>query len=418
MNAPARAAQSTQAAAGRTGVALLTGGADTPYAFGIALALMSRGVCLDIIAGDDLDRPQFRNAAGVTFLNLRGNQRTDASPLSKVSRVLLYYGRLIRYALIARPKVFHILWNNKFDTIDRTLLMLYYKALGKRVVLTAHNVNAGKRDGNDSALNRLTLRIQYQLADHIFVHTSSMKDELIAEFDVRESSITVIPFGINNAVPNTDVTRAQARQHLGIGLDEKAILFFGTIAPYKGLEYLVAAFQRLLTERSDYRLIIAGRPKNGSEMYWEAVRRTIEGLDQGRLLQKIEFIPDEDTELYFKAADVLILPYKEIFQSGVLFLGYSFGLPAIVADVGSLSEDVVAGQTGFVFKPGDPGDLARAIDTYFSSELFAALPDRRQQIRDFANEQHSWDTVGRMTQTVYDGLVTSTVPAENSPSRC
>lgn len=395
-----------QGAGRRAEVALLTGGADTPYAFGLALALMSKGIGLDIIAGDELDRPQFHGTAGVNFLNLRGNQATDAGLLTKVSRVLIYYGRLIRYALIARPTVFHILWNNKFETLDRTLLMLYYKALGKKVILTVHNVNAGRRDSNDTALNRLTLRIQYRLADHSFVHTSSMKKELIADFHVRESAVTVIPFGINNAVPDTGVTVAQARERLGIGPGERAILFFGTIAPYKGLEYLLAAFERLLTERGDYRLIIAGRPRNGSEKYWETIRRTITGMDQGRMIQKIEFIPDEDTELYFKAADVLILPYTEIFQSGVLFLGYSFGLPAIVADVGSLSEDIVDGKTGFVFSAGDSVDLARVINVYFESELFKALPSRRQQIRDYADEQHSWDTVGRMTQTVYDALLT------------
>ena len=90
-------------------VALLTGGADTPYAFGLALALMSRGIGLDIIAGDELDRPQFHGTAGVSFLNLRGNQATDASLSTKVSRVLIYYGRLIRYGSIARPRLFHIL---------------------------------------------------------------------------------------------------------------------------------------------------------------------------------------------------------------------------------------------------------------------------------------------------------------------
>jgi D-inositol-3-phosphate glycosyltransferase len=390
----------------RAEVALLTGGADTPYAFGLSLALMARGIGLDIIAGDELDRPRFHGTAGVSFLNLRGNQATGASLSTKVARVLMYYGRLIRYALVARPRVFHILWNNKFETFDRTLLMLYYRALGKKLVLTVHNVNAGRRDSNDSALNRLTLRMQYRLADHCFVHTDGMKKELIADFQVRESAITVIPFGINNAVPDTDVTSTQARERLGIGPGEKAILFFGTITPYKGLEHLVAAFERLLAERSDYRLIIAGRPKNGSEKYWEAIRRTIEGMDQGRILQKIEFVPDEDTELYFKAADVLILPYTEIFQSGVLFLGYSFGLPAIVADVGSMSDDVVQGKTGFVFRAGDPVDLARVIEVYFASELFKALPGRRRQIRDHAEERHSWDTVGRMTQTVYEALLT------------
>ena len=71
----------------------------------------------------------------------------------------------------AQPKIFHILWNNKFEFFDRTLLMLYYKLLGKKIVFTAHNVNIRKRDGNDSWLNRFSLKIQYQLVDHIFVHT-------------------------------------------------------------------------------------------------------------------------------------------------------------------------------------------------------------------------------------------------------
>ncbi len=254
-------------ASSRFTVALLTGGGDTPYAFGLATALEARGVCLDLIAGNELDRPEFHRTPYVNFLNLRGNQEPNASALSKASRVLIYYFRLIRYASTATPKIFHLLWNNKFDTFDRTLLTLYYKVLGKKVILTVHNVNAGRRDGNDSALNRLTLRIQYRLADHVFVHTDPMKKELVEDFSVRPSAITVIPFGINNAVPVTAMTAAEARQRLGIGPHERTLLFFGTIVAYKGLEYLVDAFRRLLSERGDYRLIIAGRPRKDSEKY-------------------------------------------------------------------------------------------------------------------------------------------------------
>ncbi len=94
--------------------------------------------------------------------------------------------------------------------------MLFYRLLGKRIVLTVHNVNAGRRDSKDTPLNRLTLRIQYRLADHIFVHTEKMKLELIEEFGVQGHRVTVIPFGINNAVPNTRLTPSEARQRLGI----------------------------------------------------------------------------------------------------------------------------------------------------------------------------------------------------------
>ncbi len=182
--------------------------------------------------------------------------------------------RLIRYAATAKAQIFHILWNNKFETFDRTFLMLYYRFLGKRIVLTVHNVNAGRRDFEDTPLNRLTLRIQYRPADHIFVHTEKMKLELVKEFDVKEDRVTVIPFGINNAVPNTSLTGSQARSHLGIRDGEKSILFFGNIAPYKGLEYLITAFQKVMLRHDDCRLIIAGRPKN-CDKYWMAIRNAI-----------------------------------------------------------------------------------------------------------------------------------------------
>src|SRR4029077_5114391 len=109
----------------------------------------------------------------------------------------------------------------------------------------------------------------------------------------------------------------------------------------------------------------------GAEAYWSGIQDTItRHVDPSRTFLKIEFVPDEATELYFKAADVLVLPYTEIFQSGVLFLGYSFGLPVIAADVGSMKEEIVEGRTGFLCKPRDPADIAAVIETYFESELF------------------------------------------------
>ena len=386
-------------------VALLTGGRDKPYAFGMATELISKGVSLDLIGSDDLDCPEFRDKAGVHFLNLRGDQSSDVGFARKTLRVASYYAGLVRYAAHAKPRIFHILWNNKFLNFDRTVLMFYYKRLRKKVVLTVHNVNAGIRDSNDSPLNRLTLRIQYRLSDHIFVHTEQMKRELSAGFGVGESKITVIPFGINNAVPNTPLTPSEARQRLGISDDKKTILFFGNIAPYKGVEYLIAAFQQLQAQGYDYRLIIAGRPKD-CESYWSAIRETIrDDVQKGRILLRADYIPDDETETYFKAAHVLVLPYRHIYQSGVLFLGYSFGLPVLAADVGALKEEIVEGTTGFAFKPENPADLASTIQRYFSSDLFQNLDARRQQIKDFATEKHSWDVVGQMTISTYVNLL-------------
>jgi D-inositol-3-phosphate glycosyltransferase len=391
-------------------VALLTGGSDRPYVFGLTTSLISNGVAMDLIGSDELDFPEFRSKPGLNFLNLRGCSRPDVSFLRKVFRISTYYAKLIRYAATSKPKIFHILWNNKFELFDRTLLMLYYRLLRKRVVLTVHNVNARKRDSTDTSLNRLTLRIQYRMAHHIFVHTAKMKGQLIEEFGVQSTQVTVIPFGINNAVPNTSLTPADAKQRLGLSKSEKTILFFGRITPYKGLEYLIAAFRQVLCLDQNYRLIIAGNPDRCEE-YWRAIREEIrEDVQKRQVLLKANFIPDDETEVYFKAADVVVLPYRDIYQSGVLFLGHSFGLPVIAADVGSLKDEIVEGKTGFVFRPEDPTNLARVIEQYFESDLYANLSDRRCEIRAHVNERHSWDVVSQMTMTTYAGLLRIPLP--------
>jgi len=388
-------------------VALLTGGGDKPYALGMAAALTSVGIQVDFIGSDDLSVPELLSNDRVNFLNLRGDQRHDANWAEKIVRVLRYYVSLTVYAATAKPKLFHILWNNKFQLLDCTLLMFYYRLLGKKVVLTAHNVNAGKRDLNDSWLNRVSLRIQYSLCDHIFVHTDGMKREIASEFRIPESKVSVIPFGINNTVPDTSLSSAEAKRQLDIRNNDKALLFFGNIAPYKGLEYLIAAFRELLNRDTSYRLLVVGKPK-GPESYWNQVRRGITSSDiADNVSAKIEYVPDEETEVYFKAADVLILPYAHVFQSGVLFLGYSFGLPAIAADVGSLKEEIIDGETGFVFKPRDSSDLARRIENYFNSELFRNLENRRGHIKAYANERYSWHKVATITADVYSQLLIS-----------
>lgn len=388
-------------------VALLTGGDDKPYVLGLVEALTSGGVVFDLIGSDDLSVPELLDNRRINFLNLRGDQHPEANVAQKAARVLSYYGRLIRYAAKARPQIFHILWNNKFEVFDRTLLILYYKLLGKKVVFTAHNVNARKRDGSDSWLNRFSLRIQYRLMDHILVHTKRMKAELVADFRISEEKVTVIPFGINNTVPNTALSAAEAKRLLGISSSDKMLLCYGQIAPYKGLEYLVAAFAELLKRDRSYRLIIAGKPK-WNEVYWKGIEQLIK--DNGvrdRVIQRIEHVPDEETELYFKAADVLVLSYTRVFQSGVIFLGYSFGLPVIAADVGSLPEEIVQGETGFVFKPGDSSDLALKIEQYFRSDIFRNLETRRAEIKKYANERYSWSKVAAIATAIYSDLLRS-----------
>ena len=253
-------------------VCLLTGGDDRPYALGMASTLASRAIRVDFIGSNKLDAPELHQTPLIAFLNLRGDQREDAPFRRKLVRILTYYVRLLKYVLRSRPRIFHILWNNKFEHFDRTLLMLYYRLFGKRIVFTAHNVNTRKRDGHDTWFNRLSLRIQYWLCHHIVVHTAAMKDELATDFGIPSPRVSVIPFGINNTCPSTALGYREARERIGVGPSEKILLFFGQIAPYKGLEYLVSAFSELAKQDAGYRLLIAGKVKKGHSAYWNKIR--------------------------------------------------------------------------------------------------------------------------------------------------
>lgn len=395
--------QETPVSSSRIEIGLLTGCQDRPYAFELAMALISRGVSVDVIGSDEVDSPAFHTTPSLRFLNYRGSQRQDAKFSKKLASLAVYYAKLIRYAARSKPRVLHILWNNKFEFFDRTILMLYYKMLGKKIAFTAHNVNQARRDSKDSPLNRVTLKTQYRLCDHIFVHTRKMKSELCEDFGVPEKAVTVIRHPINNAFPDTDLGPSEAKLKLGLREDEKAILYFGRIRPYKGIEYLVAAFRQLVERRSDYRLIVAGEPKKGSETYLHEIQETLaKNFKPGQIISRIRFIPDADMELYLKAADVLVLPYKDIFQSGVLFLAYSYGLPVIATDVGSFREEIVEGETGFLCRPGDVADLADTLEKYFASDLYRGLHTRRAEIKEYARRVHSWDAVANLTLKAYE----------------
>jgi glycosyltransferase involved in cell wall biosynthesis len=84
-----------------------------------------------------------------------------------------------------------------------------------------------------------------------------------------------------------------------------------------------------------------------------------------------------------------------------LFLAHSFGLPVIATNVGSLADDIVAGENGLICEPESPDDLATKLDDYFHSRLYKELESRRMRIREDANRRHSWEIVGQRTLDAY-----------------
>lgn len=375
------------------------------YALGLLSGLISKEVIVDFIGNDAMKDADVAKKRNVIYYNLRGDQNPRASMKEKIIRVLKYYFKLIKYAAQTDSKYFHILWLNKFTYIDRTLMNIYYKILGKKIFFTAHDINFRKLVGKDTTVNRLSLRFMYKIVDHIIVHTEKMKAELIKDYNIGGDKISVIPFGINQVIPSTNLTRAEAKRKLDLENSEKIMLFFGNIAPYKGLDQLIKALVYLKGRIGDIRLVVAGRIKQDCQVYWEGIEKSIVDYDLEKyIIRRIEYIPEEEAEIYFKSADVLILPYKHIFQSGVIFTAYYFGVPVVATDVGSLKEDIIEGKTGFVCKPEDPEDLAKKISFFYKSDLFKDLEANRQVIIKFANEKYSWEKAGEKTFALYQRL--------------
>ena len=129
-------------------------------------------------------------------------------------------------------------------------------------------------DNTDTWLNRATLRRQYRSADHLFVHTEMMKDELSREFQVDQRRVPVIPFGINNSIPVSSMTRSQARQKLGVADSDRVLLFFGNIAPYKGFGLCGGGISNMYIARSEIQTRDCGQGRCAPD-YWTMIQRRI-----------------------------------------------------------------------------------------------------------------------------------------------
>jgi glycosyltransferase involved in cell wall biosynthesis len=389
-------------------VALLTGGKDAHYVLGLLPELAARGVQVALVGNAELADAEDVASGRVEFHNLVGSLDPDDGPMAKAWRVLSYYGRLLAFAARTDARLFHILWFRKFPLVERMLLTGYFKLLGKKLAFTAHNVDDHARDGRTGTFqNRLSLTFLYRIVDHIFVHTPQMKTELVQQFGVSERKVKVVPFGLNDVIPAARVSRSEARQQLGLGPDEKVLLFFGNIAPYKGVEDLLGALATLIHEDGRFTLILAGRVKDRScETYWAELENLIEALELSKYVRKeIRYVPDGEVGLLFRAADVSVLPYRRVYQSGVVALSYGQGVPVIAADVGSLKADVIESETGLVFRSGDVSDLASKIRTYFASDLFKDLEARSPNIRTYGAEAFSWRRNAELTCAVYERLL-------------
>jgi D-inositol-3-phosphate glycosyltransferase len=385
-------------------ISILNAGQQTDYLYGLVSGLAEIPTLEIEVIDSDSSVGVFEAFHHVSLFNLRGDNISPQSIFTKMWRIGRYYIRLLCYTASTRSDIFHIQWENSIALFDRTLLNLYYKLLGKKLVFTAHNVYREARDSTATPLRWFSLKVMYHLVDRIIVHTPKMKEELCSLFHVSPEKVIIIPHGINNRVQKKGITQEDARQKLGIVPTAHVVLFFGQIDEYKGIETLIDAAALLVQKDPSIILIVAGKPKRQSDYVLKLKTQVGKSLPEKNVMLRLQFIPDNEVETYFSAADCVVLPYKRIFQSGVLFLAYRFGVPIIATDVGSFAEDVIDRVTGFICKPNDAEDMAAQLRKYFDSTLFHQREETRASIIELAGKKYSWTNIGRQTYEVYTDL--------------
>jgi D-inositol-3-phosphate glycosyltransferase len=190
-------------------------------------------------------------------------------------------------------------------------------------------------------------------------------------------------------------TRASARAHLGLDAVDEVALFFGYVRHYKGLDVLLSAWPRVRARRP-VKLVVAGEFYDDAAPY-RALAAAAGGEPHVRMIDR--YLPDQEVEAVFKAADVAVLPYRSATQSGVTHVAYALGVPVITTDVGGLAETVTA-DLGLVVPPEQPEALAEAVLRYFEQ----GMGERMRRGVDALRHEHSWERLADQTIELVDEL--------------
>jgi glycosyltransferase involved in cell wall biosynthesis len=240
-------------------------------------------------------------------------------------------------------------WAPQFFTISR-LVKLFTKT---RILFLCHNVVEHESKWIDKALTRIVLR----KGDFYIVHSAEDKQNLLSIFPkakvIKSFHPTYNFFNYGDFDPN--------RVRREYGIEGKIVLFFGFVREYKGLNYLIKAFPDVLS-KVDVTLFIVGEFWKNKNKYLDLINNL--GIED-KVIIVDEYIPNEEVGFYFSAADLVVQPYVSATGSGIIQIAFGFNKPVIVTNVGSLSEVVENGRTGYLVPPESSQDLAEAIIKFF-----------------------------------------------------
>lgn len=297
--------------------------------------------------------------------------------------------RLLAAALRQKPDLVHV-QGAIHPALYLALWLLLRPLLNRPWVYTAHEIRPIKwKRINEWAFPRLLRR-----ASHVIVHARANQEYLIAHFRFPRARSSIISVGSNTAfLAVADASRTTPSSR-------KVVLFFGIISPRKGLMSLIEAFPQIRQSINDAFLLIVGQPFENVGPYQERIRAL--GLADASQL-RLGYVPLSDIPEVFAQASVVVLPYLDSSQSGVVLSAYAFGKPVVASDVGGIGELVEDGQTGFLCPPGQSGFLADAVTRILKDDDLRAEMGRRAA--DLVRTTHSWEGIGARTASVYTELL-------------
>jgi glycosyltransferase involved in cell wall biosynthesis len=300
-----------------------------------------------------------------------------------------------------RPDVLHLHWTHRylrpmlgigsFGRRRTAFELRFLRSRGVRVVWTVHNVDAHEALADEAG--RAAHAAIASAADAIICHCEAARDLVVQEYRLGpglRARIHVVPHGSYADVYPDTLDRTSAREALGLRPHERAFLSLGRIRPYKGIEDLLDAFRVL--DRDDARLVVAG---DLSDPALEAPLRRHAGEDP-RITLLPGHVPDERMHLFLRAADVAVLPYRDVLTSGSAILALTFGLPVVAPRIGCLPETLDG--CSIMYDPERPDGLLGALEAALDADL-SALGERAAA----AAAALGWGPIGARTAALYRG---------------
>jgi glycosyltransferase involved in cell wall biosynthesis len=350
-----------------------------PYDHALCTALAAAGVEVELYTSRFAHGP-VAPAYGYTrralFYRLAAHVR-DAR-VRRAVKLAEHVPDMLRYLRAARAAdVVHFQWL-AVQYLDGRLL-----PAGRPLVLTAHDILPREaRPGQRAAQRRL-----YDRFDAIVVHSEYGRSRLTGELGIDPRRVHVIPHGAFAHLADRSPEREDA---LPSATGKPVVLCFGLMRPYKGIDLLLDAWRGI----EGAELWIVGMPRMD-------ISALIAGAPAGvRFVPR--FITDDELPAYFRRAALVVLPYREIDQSGVLFTALAFGKPLLLSDVGGFPEVAGTGAAR-TFPAGDASALHDALSELLADP--AALAAMASVARETAAGPYAWSSIAARTIAMYEQLL-------------